>query len=266
MNVPSVIFFDLDDTLIHEDATDEAMIVHVAKKLLPEHRFPERDLVRAVRAAANDLWYRSDAADYCRLIQTSPIEGLYGDYAGDDPALRAIQAYIASGYRERVWSQALGSVYGKAAEDLALVLARAYAEARASRHVHFPDAAATLDSLAASFRLALITNGAPRVQRGKLVGSGLAPYFDPVVVSGEFGMGKPHPSIYQHALSLLGVEPGAAVMVGNSLRRDVVGAQAVGIRGVWFNPSNEGSGNERPWRVATRLSEIPTILREVFGE
>jgi putative hydrolase of the HAD superfamily len=49
------------------------------------------------------------------------------------------------------------------------------------------------------------------------------------VASGEHGYNKPHPSIFQRALGLLGVAPGEAVMVGDSYPHDIVGARAVGM-------------------------------------
>jgi putative hydrolase of the HAD superfamily len=43
---------------------------------------------------------------------------------------------------------------------------------------------------------------------------------------------KPHPNIFHAALSLMQVEPGAAVMVGDSLSHDVEGARRAGMRGI----------------------------------
>jgi FMN phosphatase YigB (HAD superfamily) len=43
-------------------------------------------------------------------------------------------------------------------------------------------------------------NGASCLQREKLATAGLEDYFDTVVVSAELGVGKPDPSIFEHAL------------------------------------------------------------------
>lgn len=55
---------------------------------------------------------------------------------------------------------------------------------------------------------------------------------DAWVSSGSHGKVKPSPEIFHAALDLLGVEPAAAAMVGDSLEDDVRGAEAVGMRAV----------------------------------
>jgi putative hydrolase of the HAD superfamily len=55
------------------------------------------------------------------------------------------------------------------------------------------------------------------------------------VVSGEVGVGKPDPRIFDLALRLLGASPEEAVMVGDNPTRDVAGAKAAGVTAVWVN-------------------------------
>ncbi len=50
--------------------------------------------------------------------------------------------------------------------------------------------------------------------------------------SSEHGYLKPHPSIFEAALQLAGVQAGESVMVGDSLPHDIEGARRVGMRGV----------------------------------
>lgn len=232
---PTVIFFDLDDTLIHEEATDRDVADEVAAALLVDRQLPPGALYAALHSAARSLWQQSGELAYCHQIGTGSIEGLYGDFSGGDSHLQAHQKYLQEiQYRERAWSDGLRAL-GIDDAALARKLAAAYAEARRSRHVQFPEALSTLQRLSRSFRLAMITNGAPRVQRLKLEGSGLAEFFDPVVISGELGVGKPDPSIFRYALEKVGVPAESALMVGNSLTHDVAGAQSAGIRAAWVN-------------------------------
>jgi putative hydrolase of the HAD superfamily len=70
----------------------------------------------------------------------------------------------------------------------------------------------TLDTLAASHALVLITKGDLHHQRAKVEASGLADYFARVEVFCE----KDRPS-YARLLAAMGVAPDAFVMVGNSL-------------------------------------------------
>ena len=55
----------------------------------------------------------------------------------------------------------------------------------------FPDAIDTLTFLKQNGkRLALITNGAGEMQRAKLLRFGLEPFFDSILIEGEFGAGN----------------------------------------------------------------------------
>ena len=47
--------------------------------------------------------------------------------------------------------------------------------------------------------------------------------------------GKPDPSIFEHALSLLNIEKEQALMVGDNLMTDILGAKRAGIKSVWIN-------------------------------
>jgi HAD superfamily hydrolase (TIGR01509 family) len=55
---------------------------------------------------------------------------------------------------------------------------------------------------------------------------------DAVLTSRAHGKTKPHETIFRRMLELLGVEPGEAVMVGDTLEDDVEGALAVGMGAV----------------------------------
>lgn len=83
------------------------------------------------------------------------------------------------------------------------------------------------------FRLGVLTNRPAHIQRLKLDHSGLARYFDAVVVSGEAGVGKPSPEPFGLVLDVSAVGPEGALMVGDSWDRDVKGALAAGISAVW---------------------------------
>jgi putative hydrolase of the HAD superfamily len=55
--------------------------------------------------------------------------------------------------------------------------------------------------------------------------------FDAIVISGEIGMRKPEPDIYRYAAEAVGLVPNQCVFV-DDMRRNVAGAQAVGMRGI----------------------------------
>jgi putative hydrolase of the HAD superfamily len=141
-------------------------------------------------------------------------------------------------------------------------LGERYGKERRARHDRFADVPACLDELRDSHKLALITNGASCLQREKLTAAGLDDYFDVVAISGEFGIGKPEPSIFEYTLSLLGSDREQAVMVGDSLARDVDGAIAAGLRAVWVNRSGSSRPEDHPGLVEiTTLSDLPRALQ-----
>jgi putative hydrolase of the HAD superfamily len=56
-----------------------------------------------------------------------------------------------------------------------------------------------------------------------------------IVISGEVGYGKPDHRIYQLVLSRLGTRQESTWNIGDSLKRDILGAKAIGIKTVWVN-------------------------------
>ena len=88
---------------------------------------------------------------------------------------------------------------------------------------------------------------------------GLTPYLDLVVTSGEVGMEKPHPPIFQEALRRAGVEAEDAIHVGDQLSSDVDGARNVGIQPILLDRDlNHIDFRECP-RIET-LMELPALL------
>ena len=92
------------------------------------------------------------------------------------------------------------------------------------------------DALAAARRhgqIGLITNfNDGPMQREKIRGAGLDGQFDGIYISGEVGVWKPEPGIFEHAAADLGVPPSECVHIGNSIVSDVEGALAAGMQAV----------------------------------
>jgi putative hydrolase of the HAD superfamily len=101
-----------------------------------------------------------------------------------------------------------------------------------------PNIDSALQALHANYKLALATNaaasGAAQV-RAALRRLNLDTYFDVIITAKELGHSKPDPAFFQAVLAECGCTPDVAVMVGDSAERDVLGAQRVGMRGVWYH-------------------------------
>jgi putative hydrolase of the HAD superfamily len=81
------------------------------------------------------------------------------------------------------------------------------------------------------------------------------------VSSAEHGFMKPHPSIFERALAEAGVASREAVMIGDSLKADIEGAVAIGMRGLLLRRSGEVP-RELPAGVTviTSLHELLPLL------
>ena len=98
-------------------------------------------------------------------------------------------------------------------------------------------AAALLPLIKSRARVAVVSNNLLEEQADKLRVCGLDVFVDTLVVSEEAGVSKPDPGIFELALDRLGCTPRDVVMIGDSWPADIVGARALGIPAVWFNPS-----------------------------
>ena len=110
-------------------------------------------------------------------------------------------------------------------------------------------------------KLALVTNGSPALQNGKIRRAGIRPCFDVVLVSGELGIHKPDPRIFRMALQKLGVRAENAVFVGDNLVKDIGGAQGAGIPGVWANLyCDRNESRVRPAAEIRSAAELASLI------
>jgi HAD superfamily hydrolase (TIGR01509 family) len=88
---------------------------------------------------------------------------------------------------------------------------------------------------------------------------GLGPYLDLTVSSCEFGRRKPHPSIYEAAVSGLGAQATEAIFVGDRLDADIEGPAALGMRTVLthqYRQEDPARAKVAPDAVIQHLSEL----------
>ena len=96
-----------------------------------------------------------------------------------------------------------------------------------------------LNDLRPRYRLAAISDAQSAWCLPEMRAVGLDGYFDPIIVSGDFGYRKPDPRLFTAALTALRVAPENALFVGNDMFRDVYAAKRLGIKTVFFS-SNQG--------------------------
>lgn len=261
MSVKAV-FFDLDDTLVVDEVVSREALQATAAHAASAHGAEAERFVRDARRHARALWAAGPSHAFCRSIGISAFECLWGKFAGDTPDLRQLREW-SHAYREQVFDAALRDQLIESSEG-AHELAETFARERRKLQRLMPDARETLARLSSKYTIALLTNGAPDLQREKIAASGLAPFFKAIAVSGEHGIGKPRPEIFHRLAAEAGVEPSEAVMVGNSLERDIAGAHNAGIVSIWIKVAgSEEHHPVEPHHTITGLAELPGILERL---
>jgi HAD superfamily hydrolase (TIGR01549 family) len=114
------------------------------------------------------------------------------------------------------------------------------------------------------YRLGVICNtgmAGGRVLREVLRRHRLLGFFGATVFSNEFGISKPHPSIFTHTLDALGgVLPAEALHVGDLEELDVEGARRAGLHSALYAPDADSRA------VHTDAEFVVTDWREFAGE
>jgi len=114
-------------------------------------------------------------------------------------------------------------------------------------------------------RLGLVSNVhlLPDMMREDLEQLELLELFDVTVFSSEERIRKPHPRIYQAALTRLDVPAERAVFVGDRLREDVRGPKDAGMRAILttqFRQEDPAEAVVPPDAVIASLAELPDVL------
>jgi putative hydrolase of the HAD superfamily len=104
----------------------------------------------------------------------------------------------------------------------------------------YPHVRDVLDILRKRYPLALVTDAQSAYTRGELHQVGLLDYFDPIIVSGDYGFRKPDRRLFQFALDGMRVAAQNALYVGNDMHRDIFGAREAGLATVLFD-SDQGT-------------------------
>lgn len=199
MKKTTAVFFDVDFTLIFPGPALQAE----GHRVFCERHGVAIDTSRwdaAVRGASSllhsgDQLYQAQIfIDYTAKI----IEGMGGAGPGVDPASREIYDEWAACHHFSLY------------DDVAETLTRLHRD---------------------GYRIGLISN-THRCLTSFQSHFSLEGLISAAVSSSGHGYMKPHPSIFQAALTLAGADARESVMVGDSYAHDIAGAEAVGMRGI----------------------------------
>ena len=124
-------------------------------------------------------------------------------------------------------------------EQLPRFLAEMYRGISRYRLQLYPEVKAVLDELGARFRLTVVSDAQSVWARPEMRAVGIESYFNPVIISGDFGFRKPDRRLFEAALSGQKLAPENVLCVGNDMYRDMFGARELGMKTVFFS-SNQG--------------------------
>ena len=188
-------------------------------------------LQQAIARARNLLDYHcvvSDEVDECRQFT-----GFYRALASEFPELEISDGAIAGLAEDTVYND--------------------------EKFVFYEDVVEMIPKFSRKYKLGIVSDTWPSLER-VFTHAGLKNYFSSFVMSCALGVRKPHPLMYQTALSELGIEPREALFVDDSVT-NVEGAKALGIHAVLILRS--GRPDQDPGHLyVTNLAELEELLEE----
>ena len=118
-----------------------------------------------------------------------------------------------------------------------------------------------LEYLYPKYRLFILSNGFREIQSLKMQNSGLASYFERIILSEDISIQKPHKEIFDYALKNTNSRRTESLMIGDSPEADIIGAQNARIDQLWLNPKGiQSPFNNTPTFIVRSLQEIKDIL------
>lgn len=256
------IMFDLDDTLLWDQKSVQEAFRVTCRLAMDKYQIDPVQLEESVRKEATKLYSSYETFAFTQMIGINPFEGLWGDFQDNHEQFQKM-AQIMPFYRKDAWTNGLKAL-GIEDADLGQELAEKFPAERRKHPFIYEDTFEVLDQLKGCVKLLLLTNGSPQLQTTKLeITPEIAPYFDHIVISGDFGQGKPAPELFEHAVGLLEVEKKEVLMVGDNLMTDILGANRAGIKSVWVNRHHKVTDQVKPTYEIKKLADLLPLLKEI---
>lgn len=228
MNSYQWLLFDADNTLFDFDTAED----HALTRTLLHFQIPAEPPVKKCYHAIND--------------------GLWKDFENGKISREALAV------RRFVLLMDALKVQGEAEE-----WNRYYMNALSQCAALIPGAEALCRRAAQKYTLALITNGAPDIQRKRLNNSPIAQYFgDRVFISEEMGCRKPEKIYFEKVLDALGArnQKGKVLVIGDSLTSDIRGAFNSQLDSVWIHWPSDKPGAIKPTYEVENLAQLTEFL------
>lgn len=224
------VIFDIDNTIYSYNVCDKTGVKAAYSVFRSERELSEPDFLDALKAAK----------EYTKLNNRG----------------------TASSHNRMLYFQNVCEQFGVLNSDMVLALYNAYWDSFLNEMTLFPMVKETMDMLKKNnIKIAFCTDLTANIQFRKLSRLNLRTAANAIVTSEECGTEKPDPKIFAAVLKKLGEKPSEAVMVGDDLKRDIEGAEAVGISPIWLSPIDE----ERYRLTASDFYGVYNILKGLCG-
>lgn len=260
------IFFDLDDTLLWDSKSISEAFKATCNSVVDKYNLDPEQLEKEVRKSATELYPTYETYDFISDIGIGTFEGMWGEFLDEGEDFAKLREVVPE-FRKRAWYEGLQALDIED-EALAEELAVTFPKER-KKHIYlYNETLEVLDKLKGNYKLLMLTNGSPHLQKTKLsLSPELSPYFDHIVISGDFGHGKPNTKLFNYALSLLDdVEKNEIVMIGDNPMTDILGASKFGVDSIWINHDNIELEDVIPTFEVSRLREIMPIIKSLSEE
>lgn len=246
-----VLFFDLDETLIAQEAAFDRAYHAVASRILQTYSQELSEnaitaLANGIPGAAQIALDRSPVASVVRNCCFGGRDLLWGEAGASSPVCEQITA-AREKFLQDTWQTLFWRFKIEPQRDYTRVTEH-FRQAMYSKLTLFPDVRASLETLSMHYRLCIVTNGMGMAQRQKMKHLDILRYFDKIVASADIGVGKPAAAYFRHALDQMNTSAETALVIGDSLAGDVQGALAAGIPATWLN--REEVDDDHPFRTS----------------
>lgn len=113
----------------------------------------------------------------------------------------------------------------------------------------FEGATKVLTYLQQKYSLHIISNGFKESTLKKMEVCELNCYFQNIIISEDVGVNKPDKAIFEYALDKAAARKEESIMIGDSIEADIRGAQAYGMKAIFFNPLRKELPQDVQWQI-----------------
>ena len=212
----NAILFDLDDTLIDNDESTRYAIFDIYKKLgIPCNddsflRWKQFDI---------DYWFDWENGTVV-IPKWADTQHLKIDYLRANRFVKFFEEF------------------GISYED-AVKINNYYISLLPKNIVPIEGASDLLEQLSNQYEIIISTNGPKDAAYKKVKAANLQHYINRIVASGECGFSKPMPGFFKYTISKMETKDRSRMLIiGDSLKTDILGGIYNGIDTCWFNPNH----------------------------